>query len=228
MSESTAREIAERIDHTLLKPNAGRNEIARLCNEAIGHHYRTVCVNPTHVRFCVYRLAHSKINVAAVVGFPLGANCTEIKVAETKLVVDHGGTEIDMVINVGMLLDEKISVVKDEIAAVVLAAGGLPVKVILEMNLLNQEAKVRGVEVCIAAHAAMVKTCTGFADGSGATVEDVTLIKGLLGGTNLGIKASKGIRTLKQARELLDAGANRLGIGQAASLSIVQEALAEV
>lgn len=205
-------EIAKYIDHTLLNPSATRAEISKLCDEAKEHEFFAVCVNPYFVRQAVKELSSSKVAVATVIGFPLGANLADIKIAETQRAVAEGAEEIDMVINIAALKDKELDYVTEEIRGVVKAAKEHLVKVIIECDLLTDEEKVAVAQACARAGAGMVKTSTGFVkDGKGATVEDVQLIKQALAGTGLGIKASAGIRDYEKAKALIDAGANRLG-----------------
>jgi len=205
-------EIGKYIDHTLLSPAATRAEIAKLCEEAKQYRFFAVCVNPYHVRQAVKELSASKVVVATVVGFPLGANLTDIKIAETQRAISEGAEEIDMVINVGALKDGDVDYVTEEIRSIVKVAGDRLVKVIIECDLLTDAEKAAAAESCVKAGAGMVKTSTGFVkDGKGATVEDVLLIKRHISGSPLGIKASAGIRDLEKARTLIDAGATRLG-----------------
>lgn len=204
--------LARYIDHTLLSPQATKADITKLCQEAIENKFFAVCVNPCFVRQAVKELASSEVAVATVIGFPLGANLTDIKIAETQRAVAEGAEEIDMVINVGALKAGDLDYVTDEIAAVVKAAKGLPVKVIIECDLLSDDDKVNATKCCVKAKAAMVKTSTGFVkDGKGATVADIELIKKALGDAPLGIKASAGIRDEAKARALVEVGATRLG-----------------
>ncbi|HEY9871144.1 MAG TPA: deoxyribose-phosphate aldolase [Candidatus Obscuribacterales bacterium] len=205
-------EIAKYIDHTLLAPVATRADIAKLCTEAKEYGFFAVCVNPYHVRQAVKELASSKVAVATVVGFPLGSNLADIKIAETQRAIAEGAEEIDMVINIGALKDKELDYVVEEIRGVVKAARDHLVKVIIECDVLTDEEKVAAAQACARAGAAMVKTSTGFVkDGKGATAEDVLLLKQALSGTGLGIKASAGIRDYEKARALIDAGATRLG-----------------
>lgn len=205
-------DFAKYIDHTLLNPQATKADISKLCQEAAANNFFAVCVNPCYVRQAVKELSSSKVAVATVIGFPLGANLTDIKIAETQRAISEGAEEIDMVINVGALKSGDIDYVLDDIKAVVKAAKGNAVKVIIETDLLSDDEKVQATECCIKAGATMVKTSTGFVkDGKGATVEDIELIKKALGATGLGIKASGGIRDAAKAKALIDAGATRLG-----------------
>ncbi len=205
-------DIAKYIDHTNLNPNSTKADIAKLCAEAMEHKFYAVCVNPYWVRFAVKELSSSKVAVATVIGFPLGANLTDIKIAEAQRAVSEGAEEIDMVINIGALKDKEYDYVADEIQAIVRASRGAPVKVIIETDLLTDEEKVQATKACVKAGAAMVKTSTGFVkDGKGATVEDVKLIKETLGDATLGIKASGAVRDYEKAKALIEAGATRLG-----------------
>ena len=216
-------EIAKYIDHTLLNPNARKAEITKLCQEAKEYGFYAVCVNPVHVRQAVKELASSNVAVATVVGFPLGANLTDVKIAETQRAISEGAEEIDMVINIGALKDGEVDFVADEIKAVVKVARDHLVKVIIECDLLTDEEKVAATLACVKGGAQTVKTSTGFVkDGKGATVEDIELIKKTLDGANLGIKASAGIRDYDKAKALIDAGATRLGTS--AGVTIVKGA----
>ncbi len=205
-------DFAKYVDHTLLTPQATKADVSKLCQEAIEHNFYAVCVNPSFVRQAVKELSSSKVAVATVIGFPLGANLTDIKIAETQRAISEGAEEIDMVINVGALKSGDVDFVTEEIKAVVKAAKDNPVKVIIECDLLSDDEKVIATECCVKAGAAMVKTSTGFVkDGKGATVADIELIKKALGAAKLGIKASAGIRDAAKAQSLIDAGATRLG-----------------
>ncbi len=216
-----SQDIAKYIDHTLLSPQATRDEISKLCNEAKEHGFYSVCVNPFYVRQAVKELSSSKVAVACVIGFPLGANLTDIKIAEAQRAISEGAEELDLVINIGALKDGEIDYVTDEIRSIVKVAKGAPVKVIIECDLLTDAEKVAASEACVKAGAAMVKTSTGLVkDGKGATVEDIQLIKKTIAGSPLGIKASAGIRDLEKAQALIEAGATRLGTS--AGIAIVQ------
>lgn len=214
-------EIAQYIDHTLLAPHASSNDVMKLCQEAAENNFYAVCVNPHYIKLAVKQLTGSKVQIATVIGFPLGQNTTEIKVQETKHAIADGATEIDMVINVGALKDGDINYVTEEIRAVVKAAGDVPVKVIVECDLLTEDEKIAVCEACLKAGAFMIKTSTGFVkDGKGATVADVQLFRKIIGSSSMGIKASAGIRDAAAAKALVDAGANRLGTS--AGIAIVQ------
>lgn len=205
-------DIAKYIDHTLLSPSATRENISQLCSEAKEYGFFAVCINPYYVRQAVKELSSSNVAVATVVGFPLGSNLTDIKIAETQRAIAEGAEEIDMVINIGALKDKEMDYILDEIRSVVRASKDHLVKVIIECDLLTDEEKIAVSQVCAKAGAGMVKTSTGFVkEGKGATVEDIRLIHKALAGTGLGIKASAGIRDLEKAKALIDAGATRLG-----------------
>jgi deoxyribose-phosphate aldolase len=220
-------DIAKYIDHTLLNPTATKSEISKLCEEAKENNFFAVCVNPHYVRQAVKELSSTNVAVATVIGFPLGANLTDTKVAEAQKAIAEGAEEIDMVINIGLLKDGETKAVQDDIAAIVKVAKpqNIKVKVIIEADLLTDQEKVAATKACVAAGAHFVKTSTGFVkDGKGATVEDITLIKETLAGAPLEIKASAGIRDYEKAKALIDAGATRLGTS--AGVSIVQGAKA--
>ncbi len=219
------QEIAQYIDHTLLNPSATRADISRLCAEAQQWGFFAVCVNPHFVRQCVKELASSKVSVATVIGFPLGANLMDIKIAESQRAISEGAEELDMVINISALKDQELDFVTEEIRSIVKISRDHLVKVIIECDLLTDEEKVAATEACARAGAGMVKTSTGFVkDGKGATVEDITLIKQTLGSARVGIKASAGIRDYAKAKALIEAGATRLGTS--AGIAIIQGAQA--
>ncbi|MBA4542644.1 MULTISPECIES: deoxyribose-phosphate aldolase [Thermoactinomyces] len=212
-----AKELAAMIDHTLLKPEATLEQIRVLCEEAKQYHFASVCVNPFWVKEAAKLLAGTDVKVCTVVGFPLGATTTETKVFETKDAVKNGADEIDMVINIGALKSGDSETVKRDIEAVVKAAEGKLVKVILETGLLNDEEIAGASKLAKEAGAHFVKTSTGFGNG-GATVEAVRLMRKTVG-TDLGVKASGGIRDQETAKKMVEAGANR--IGASASVAIV-------
>lgn len=203
-------ELAARIDHTILKADATRDAVAKIVDEALRYRCASVCVNGKHVPFVAARLAGSPVLTCAVVGFPLGAMDSRAKAQETAGVVAAGAREVDMVLDVGALKDRDDARVRDDIAAVVAAAGGVPVKVILETCLLTNDEKVRACEASVAAGAAFVKTSTGFSTG-GATLDDVRLMRASVG-TRCKVKASGGIRDLAAALAMIEAGADRLGL----------------
>lgn len=202
-------QLASYIDHTILKPDATTEEIRRLCAEAIEHDFAAVCVNPCYVALAAHLLSDSDVKVATVVGFPLGATSTAVKVYETAEAVEHKADEIDMVINLGAAKLGLWDAVADEIRAVVEAAAGRTVKVIVETALLTEAEKQQACQAVLAGGAQFIKTSTGFSKG-GATVEDIALFKTIVG-KRIGIKASGGIRTREQAEALVKAGATRLG-----------------
>jgi deoxyribose-phosphate aldolase len=210
--------FAALFDHTLLKPEATVAQVARLCDEAREHRFATVCVNPWQLATAVRRLEGSDVLPITVVGFPLGANLTSVKVFETKMALDVGAREIDMVINVGALKSGDEATVRRDIAAIVEAARTAPVKVIVETALLSSEEIFALTQWCVDAGAAFIKTSTGFA-ARGASVEDVRTMA-RAGGGRIKIKASGGIRSLEQALALVEAGADRLGAS--ASVAILE------
>ena len=210
-------EIARIIDHTLLKPDATKAELESICNEAIQYGFATVCVNPSNIAYVAKRLHNSSVKPIAVVGFPLGASTTSAKVFEAKEALRQGAREIDMVINIGALKSKDYETVYKDIVQVVEASSPHPVKVILETTSLTDDEKVIGCALAKVAKASFVKTSTGFGKG-GATIEDIRLMRRVVGST-MGIKASGGIRNLKDAEAMVEAGANR--IGASASVAIV-------
>lgn len=201
--------LASVIDHTLLKPEATPDDIARLCDEAVRHQFKAVCVNALYLPDVVRRLAGSPVAACAVIGFPLGAVPTEIKVAETRWVVAQGAQEVDMVIPVGLLKAGQTDAVRADIAAVKAACGDVLLKVIIEACLLTDAEKVIACRLSAEAGADYVKTSTGFSSG-GATEADVALMRQTVGDA-LGVKASGGIRTRETALRMAAAGASRIG-----------------
>lgn len=201
--------MASYIDHTLLKPDATGKKIDQLCREAAEHLLFAVCVNPYWVKRANKNLEGTKVKVATVVGFPLGATSVETKVFETKVSVTDGADEIDMVINIGALKSGEKDIVLRDIQGVVQAANGRLVKVILETGLLTREEIIAACLISKEAGAHFVKTSTGFLAG-GATIEDVSLMHQTVG-SEMGVKASGGIREQKQALAMIEAGATRLG-----------------
>ena len=215
-------EINRLIDHTLLKPEATTQQIKQLCAEAIQYNFASVCLNPTHVKLAAQLLKNSEVDVCTVVGFPLGATLSQVKVFETEQVLNDGATEIDMVINIGALKEGNDDLVEQDIAGVVKAAHSRKAicKVIIETALLTDEEKVRACQLAKKAGADFVKTSTGFSSG-GATVEDVALMRQTVG-PDIGVKAAGGIKTLADAQNMIAAGATRLGAS--AGVKIVREA----
>ena len=216
------KEIAGWIDHTLLKPEATAAQIRVLCQEAMEHHFASVCINPVFVPLACGLLRDAKEKICTVVGFPLGAVLPEFKVYETLACINAGAAEIDMVINIGALKSETFGLVMNEIQAVAGTAHnqGALVKVILETALLTHLEKIIACLISQAAGADFVKTSTGFGTG-GATIEDVALMRRVIG-SEMGVKAAGGIRTYADAVVMIKAGANRLGAS--AGVKIVQEA----
>ena len=196
-------------DHTILKADATREMVERVCREAREHHFMSVCVNSYYTGFVADELQGSDVRVCTVVGFPLGQMSTKAKAAETRIAVEDGADEIDMVINLGALKGGDDAVVFEDIRAVRKACEGKVLKVIIETCLLNEEEKVRACRLAMEAKADFVKTSTGFSTG-GATKEDVALMRKTVGDT-MGVKASGGIRDKEKAVEMLEAGADRLG-----------------
>ena len=208
------------IDHTLLRPDATRDEIVKLCREARRYNFASVCVNPYWVPVAVAELAGSRVKVCTVVGFPLGATSTEAKVAEAEAALRTGAQEIDMVQNIGALRSGDSDAVQKDIAAVVAVAhrAGAIVKVILETALLDDNQKIMASILAKMANADFVKTSTGFGP-SGATAHDVELMRKAVG-SEMGVKASGGIRTLEDLKKMVAAGATR--IGASAGVKIVE------
>jgi deoxyribose-phosphate aldolase len=217
-----AGDVARFIDHTLLKAEAARDEIEKLCAEARANSFASVCVNPTWVKECAFALYGSPVKVCTVIGFPLGATLADVKAYETRRAIFDGATEIDMVINIGALKSGDDETVRRDIRAVVEAAheACAIVKVIMETALLTDEEKVRACLLAKEAGADFVKTSTGFSKG-GATVADIALMRQTVG-AEMGVKAAGGVKDLASAREMIAAGATR--IGASAGVKIVQEA----
>ena len=201
--------VSKYIDHTNLRPDAIESDIIKLCKEALAFKFASVCINPIHVPLAVSILQNEKIKVSTVVGFPLGATSSEMKFAESRFLTHQGAEELEMVINIGALKQKEYGIVENDIARVVDAADGNPVKVIIETCLLNEEEMLRACKIILNAGAAYVKTSTGFST-EGARVEDIKLIKKNVG-KDLGIKASGGINTLEEVELMISAGANRIG-----------------
>ena len=205
------QQIAGTIDHTLLKANATRAEIEKLAEEAKEYSFASVCVNPTWVKTAAQLLADSpNVKVCTVIGFPLGAATSATKAFETKDAIENGATEVDMVINIGALKDKQDDLVEQDIRAVVEAAKGKALtKVIIETCLLTEEERVRACQLAVKAGADFVKTSTGFSTG-GATVEDIRLMRETVG-SEIGVKASGGVRSREDALAMIEAGATRIG-----------------
>jgi len=210
------KELVDYIDHTLLKPDATDTDIKNLCRQAIEYGFKGVCVNSTHVALVSSMLKDKKPVPVAVVGFPLGAMHTAAKAYEAKNAIIEGAKEIDMVIDIGSLKSKNYERVFSDIKEVVDASGENPVKVILETFFLTDEEKIIACTLAKSAKAAFVKTSTGFAKG-GATVEDIALMRRVVG-KEMGVKASGGIRTISDAKNMINAGANRLGVSSSVAL----------
>ncbi len=221
--------LANCIDHTLLNPAATTEDIVKLCAEAIEYKFFAVCVNPVHVKRAVRELSATQVTVATTIGFPLGADLTDIKIAQVQRALFEGAEEFDMVINIGALKERDTNYVLSELQGIVRAAREYPVKVIIECDLLTDEEKILATQLCAKAGATMVKTCTGFVkDGKGATIEDVKLLKQTIdniiasGGKEIKIKASGNIKDYNQAMALIEVGAARLGTSS--GVNILKEA----
>lgn len=208
------------IDHTILKPDATKEDILRICEEAKENDFMSVCINPTWVKTCFEKLKSTDVKVCTVIGFPLGAGKTETKVEETRLAIEDGAKEVDMVINIGRLKSKDYDYVLEDIKEVVKEAKGKAlVKVIIETCLLTDSEKVKASELSKEAGADFVKTSTGFSTG-GATLEDVKLMRETVG-PDMGVKASGGVRTLEDALAFIDSGATRLGASS--GMEIIKE-----
>jgi deoxyribose-phosphate aldolase len=217
------RELAGRIDHTLLKPDASREQLLKVCEEAIQYGFATVCVNSSNIPLVARQLKGSPVKPIAVVGFPLGAATSQAKAFEAKEAIRAGAEEIDMVINIGALRSKDYRLVYEDLKTVVEASKPHKVKVIIETAQLNQEEKIIACALSKTAGAAFVKTSTGFG-GGGATVEDIALMRRVVG-SDMEVKASGGIRTREDAQKMVQAGADR--IGASASVAIVTGAAAK-
>lgn len=221
MAQYDRKYIASMIDHTLLKANATKSQIAELCRQAREYNFASVCVNPYYVKQAAAELEGSGIRICTVVGFPLGANTSDVKAFETRRAVENGAVEIDMVINIGAMKDGDYQCIEDEIRLVVEAAQGNLVKVIIETCYLTDIEKKKACGLAKKAGASFVKTSTGFGT-AGATVEDIELMRNTVG-NEMGVKASGGIRCLNDTAIMIDAGANRLGTS--AGINILKEIL---
>lgn len=211
------KNIAAMIDHTILKADAPKAAVEKICKEALEYKFASVCINPCNVALCAELLKGSNVKVCTVIGFPLGANTSEVKAFETKDAIEKGAHEVDMVINIGKLKDKDYDYVKKDIEAVVQAAKGKALtKVIIETCLLTDEEKVKACEITKAAGADFVKTSTGFSTG-GSTPEDIKLMRETVG-PEMGVKASGGVRSLADAEAVIKNGATR--IGASASVAI--------
>lgn len=211
-----SNQVASHIDHTVLRPDARREDIERACQVARELGCAGVCINPIHVASASRLLEGSSVKVVRVIGFPFGATLTAVKALETELAVRDGADELDMVLAIGKLKDGELEFVETDIAAIVRAAAGRPVKVVLECGLLSDDQKRQAVQIAARAGADFVKTSTGFL-GSGATLHDVTVLR-QAAGTAIAIKATGGIRFFEDAVALPEAGASRLGTSQTSAV----------
>ena len=204
------------IDHTVLKADTPVDTVKRICDEAMEYGFASVCINPCHVAYCADYLKDSDVNVCTVIGFPLGANTSAVKAFETKDAIANGADEIDMVMNIGALKDKNYDLVRDDVKAVVEAANGKLVKVILETCLLTEDEIKKACELCVEAKADYVKTSTGFST-RGATIEDVRIMKEAVHG-KAKVKAAGGVRTPEDMVKIVAAGADRIGTSAGCSL----------
>ena len=204
------------IDHTVLKADTPLETVKRICDEAMEYGFASVCINPCHVAYCADYLKDSDVNVCTVIGFPLGANTSAVKSFETKDAIANGADEIDMVMNIGALKDKNYDLVRDDVKAVVEAANGTLVKVILETCLLTEDEIKKACELCVEAKADYVKTSTGFST-RGATIEDVRIMKEAVHG-KAKVKAAGGVRTPEDMVKIVAAGADRIGTSAGCSL----------
>lgn len=205
-------ELNKYIEHTLLKPEATKQELIKLFDEAIAHNFLGVCINPCNVAFAKEYLGNTGIKIVTVVGFPLGSSLSEVKVFETQKAIADGADEIDMVINVGRLKDREYDFVKNDVISVKKVCHSNILKVILETDLLTKEEIKKACELCVSAEADMVKTSTGFVkNGVGAKVEDILLMSQTVAPHGLSVKASAGIKDRQKTIDLINAGASRIG-----------------
>lgn len=204
------------IDHTVLKADTPLETVKRICDEAMEYGFASVCINPCRVAYCADYLKDSDVNVCTVIGFPLGANTSAVKAFETKDAIANGADEIDMVMNIGALKDKNYDLVRDDVKAVVEAANGTLVKVILETCLLTEDEIKKACELCVEAKADYVKTSTGFST-RGATIEDVRIMKEAVHG-KAKVKAAGGVRTPEDMVKIVAAGADRIGTSAGCSL----------
>ncbi|MBT8171312.1 deoxyribose-phosphate aldolase [Candidatus Bathyarchaeota archaeon] len=214
--------LARLIDHTILKPNSNIKDIERFCQEAIENKFWSVCINPDYVSLASKLVANSNVRVSSVVGFPFGANTSEVKLHEAKKAIEDGANEIDMVMNLGAFKSGNYENVKGEIEEIIDVAknyGNIITKVIIETGFLNFKEKIVACKLVVKSGADFVKTSTGF-NTQGATIKDVKLLR-KIAGASFGVKASGGIRTYDQALKMVEAGANR--IGTSSGVQIIKE-----
>jgi len=219
LSTLTPEKLAKMIDHTLLNPSSTYTMIRNHCNESVKWNFGAVCINPVHALLASQLLRNTEVKVCTVIGFPFGATSTKAKAYETSLAIASGADEVDMVMNVGALKSRDYDRVRDDIKAVVKAAKGAVVKVIIETGYLTDKEKVKACLIAKEARAHFVKTSTGYGP-SGASVHDVRLMRKTVR-SEMGVKAAGGIRHFKQAYQLVKAGANRLGTSK--SIAIIEE-----
>ncbi|MFZ3576993.1 deoxyribose-phosphate aldolase [Virgibacillus sp. DJP39] len=210
------QDLIEMIDYTLLNPTASKEDIKTFCNETIEHGFKAVFVNPYYVAYANHILGDHDVKVGVPIGFSLGGATTHVKVEETKEAIKNGAREIDMLINLGAMKSKEYDVVQSDIAEVVKASEGLTTKVIIETALLTREEKIKACHLIMEAGADFVKTATGF-NGGGATVEDVQLLRSIVG-KDYGVKAAGGVRTFEDAVRIVEAGANRIGTSGALAI----------
>ncbi|AEJ23720.1 deoxyribose-phosphate aldolase [Weissella koreensis] len=225
MMSLTKHELAKYMDHTLLKADATKKEIQAIIDEAKEYDFASICVNPYWVAYGAEKLKDTTVNVCTVIGFPLGANTTAVKVAETIDAIENGATEVDMVINIGELKGGNDAMVTDEIAQLAKAAHdrGAILKVIIETALLTEKEIIRASEATVKGGADFVKTSTGFST-AGAKLKDVKLMRETVG-PNFGVKASGGIHSRQEADDMILAGATRLGVS--ASVAIMNDEISK-
>ena len=209
-------EISKLIDHTNLKQDAIKSEITQLCEQAITFGFASVCVNPVHVELVSSILKDEIPKTCTVIGFPLGADSVEMKFAETRFLVHQGAEELDMVMNMGAFKEGEFELIYEEIGQVIDASDGRCVKVIIETCLLTKEEKILASNIVKNSGADFIKTSTGYSIG-GATIDDVRLIRETVGG-EVGVKASGGIKTLVDVKQMIDAGADRVGTSSAVEI----------
>ncbi|GFH42343.1 deoxyribose-phosphate aldolase [Lactococcus hodotermopsidis] len=197
------------IDHTVLKADTPQAKVQQILDEAIKYDFMSVCINPTWVAFAAEKLAKTDVKVCTVIGFPLGANTSAVKAFEAADAIKNGADEVDMVINIGAAKDGNWALVESDIKAVVAVSSAATTKVIIETSLLTDDEKVKACEAAVRAGADFVKTSTGFSTG-GATVADIALMRQTVG-ADMGVKASGGVRSIADAKAMIEAGATRLG-----------------
>lgn len=217
------QKLNKMIDHTILKAFATKEDVTKLCEEAIKYDFKSVCVNPANVRLASELLVNSDVLVCTVIGFPLGANTKEIKMLETLDAIKNGADEIDMVINIGKAKEHDFDYIEEEIKCVVTASAGKTTKVIIETCYLNDEEKVECCKAAKAAGATFVKTSTGFGTG-GATASDIKLMRETVG-AEMGVKASGGVRSYDDVKVMVENGATR--IGASSGIQIMKDASVE-